>query len=104
MQVIFVTTDDFLGKEGEAREDRLVENAVGMVRDGKSHLAIQLRVKDAGEPPLFRRGGDACLGRGAPNYVTPLEVHYYTIPFWGQTTWSLSQILDQVRVSVQVQK
>eukprot|EP00904_Undaria_pinnatifida_P013309 jgi/Undpi1/9108/HiC_scaffold_26.g11566.m1 len=45
--VIFVTTDTFLGKEGQATEDRLVENAVGMVRDGANDLAIQLRVKDA---------------------------------------------------------
>lgn len=46
---MFVTTDDFLGKEGQATEDRLVENAVGMVRDGANDLAIQLRVKDAGK-------------------------------------------------------
>lgn len=57
MKVIFVTTDVFLGKEGEATEDRLVENAVGMVRDGANDLAIQIRVKDAGNTPQRRRGG-----------------------------------------------
>lgn len=49
VQVIFITTDGFLGAEGKVREDLLVENAAGMVRDGANDLAIQFRVRDAGE-------------------------------------------------------
>lgn len=47
-QVVFITTDGFLGEQGKRNEDRLVDNAVRVVRDGANDLAIQLRVKDAG--------------------------------------------------------
>lgn len=47
-----MTTDGFLGEEGKRNEDRLVDNAVGAVRDGANDLAIQLRVKDAGEASI----------------------------------------------------
>lgn len=53
VQVIFITTDTFLGPAGTAIEDRLVENAVARVRGGGNHLAIQLRVKDAGKVFYF---------------------------------------------------
>lgn len=44
-----MTTDTFLGPEGEAIEDRLAENALASVRSGVNNLAMQLRVRDAGD-------------------------------------------------------
>lgn len=55
VQVVFMTTDGFLGKEGKRNEERLVHNAVQAVRDGANDLALQLRVKDAGEARACRR-------------------------------------------------
>lgn len=48
-QVVFVTTDTFLGEDGAAREVGLVDRACSMVRDGTSDLALRIKVKDAGE-------------------------------------------------------
>ncbi|CAM9163702.1 unnamed protein product [Pylaiella littoralis] len=45
--VVFITTDGFLGDEGTRNEERLVDNAVRVVREGANDLAIQLRVKNA---------------------------------------------------------
>ncbi|CAM9244000.1 unnamed protein product, partial [Ectocarpus sp. 12 AP-2014] len=60
-QLVVITNDRFLGAEGKKNEERLVDNAVRMVRDGANDLAIQLRVKDAGhtnfsDSPLFAPG------------------------------------------------
>lgn len=46
---MIVTTDTFLGPEGEDREDRLAEKAAASVRAGINDLAMQLRVRDAGD-------------------------------------------------------
>ncbi|CAM9231779.1 unnamed protein product [Ectocarpus sp. 13 AM-2016] len=59
--LVVITNDGFLGAEGKKSEERLVDNAVRMVRDGANDLAIQLRVKDAGhtnfsDSPLFAPG------------------------------------------------
>ncbi|CAM9457447.1 unnamed protein product [Ascophyllum nodosum] len=56
--MMIVTTDNFLGPEGVATEDRLAENATTLVREGANDLAMQLRVKDAehnnfSDSPLF---------------------------------------------------
>lgn len=47
--MVFITTDGFLGDEGTRNEERLVDNAVRVVREGANDLAIQLRVKNAGK-------------------------------------------------------
>ncbi|CAB1111999.1 unnamed protein product [Ectocarpus sp. CCAP 1310/34] len=59
--LVVITNDGFLGAEGKKNEERLVDNAVRMVRDGANDLTIQLRVKDAGhtnfsDSPLFAPG------------------------------------------------
>lgn len=67
--MIFITTDTFLGAEGKDREDQIVENAVATVGDGANDLAIQLRVKTAGE------ACSTCLvTRGAVKYVLPSQL------------------------------
>ncbi|CAM9341336.1 unnamed protein product [Ectocarpus fasciculatus] len=59
--LVVMTNDNFLGSEGKKNEERLVNNAVRMVRDGANDLTIQLRVKDAGhtnfsDSPMFSPG------------------------------------------------
>lgn len=69
-QVVFITTDGFLNDRGKRNEERLVDNAVRVVREGGNDLAIQLRVKDAGKtrkdrslarPPARSRGEGGIL-------------------------------------------
>ena len=66
---MIVTTDNFLGPEGVATEDRLAENATTLVREGANDLAMQLRVKDAGERYTTGRIKYSCLRFSAGDRV-----------------------------------